>query len=73
MNSENSKLLIHVGQYLALLIKTFKRSAKYVGLSDLIIYNRWKNKNNELKKSTPTWNDEFELLVGSFSVTDTQY
>ena len=73
MNSENSKTFDPCRLYLALLIKTFKRSGKYVGLSDLIIYNRWKNKNNELKKSTPTWNDEFELLVGSFSVTDTQY
>ena len=38
----------------------------------------WKNireqyKNNKLKKIAPTWNDEFGLLDGSYSVSDIQY
>ena len=29
-------------------------------------------KNNELKIIAPTWNDEFKLLGGSYSVSDIQ-
>ena len=29
-------------------------------------------KNNKLKISVSTWNEEFELLDGSYSVSDTQ-
>ena len=41
---------------------TFKRSDKYVPLWNLCIYFTWKNvkkscKNNKLKISAPTWND----------------
>ena len=28
------------------------------------------NKNNKYKLSSPTWNDKFELLDGSYSVSD---
>ena len=54
-----------------------KRSDEYVALSFLRIYYTWKNikksyKNNEFKLSVPTWNEEFELLDGSYSVSDTQ-
>ena len=28
--------------------------------------------NNKIKRSTPTWNDKFELLDGSYSVSDIQ-
>ena len=42
------------------------------------IYYTWKNirkqcKNNKLKIIAPTWNDEFELQGGSYSVSDIQY
>ena len=42
----------------------FKRSDKYVALSNLSIYYTWKNikesyKNNKFKRSAPTWNEEF--------------
>ena len=44
-----------------------KRSDKYVAFSNLSIYYIWNNikksyKNNKLKTSAPTWNEEFELL-----------
>ena len=37
----------------------------------------WKNiktsyKNNKFKISFPTWNEEFELPDGSYSISDTQ-
>ena len=52
-----------------------KGSNKYVIVSTLNIYYTWKNikksyKNNELKMSAPTWNEEFELPGGSYSVSD---
>ena len=39
------------------------------------IYNTWKNikksyKNNKFKISTSTWNEEFELPDGSYSIPD---
>ena len=52
-----------------------RRSDKYVALSNLSIYYTWKNikmsyNNNKFKKSTPTWNDKFELPDVSYSVSD---
>ena len=46
-------------------------------LSNLSIYYTWKNikslyNNNKFKISAPTWNDEFELPDGSYSVSDIQ-
>ena len=43
----------------------------------LSIYYTWKNikklyKNNKFKISAPTWNEEFELPDGSFSISDIQ-
>ena len=54
-----------------------KRSDKYVALSNLSIYYTWKNitkscKNNKFKISVQTWNEEFELPDGSYSVSDIQ-
>ena len=50
---------------------------KHVALENLYIYYTWKNirkqyKSNELKIIAPTWNDEFELLDCSYSVSDIQ-
>ena len=78
MNSENSKtsaphrLLLNLSDKINL-----KRSDKYVALSNLSIYNTWKNikksyKNNKFKISAPTWNEEFELPDGSYSISDIQ-
>ena len=46
---------------------------KAIALSNLSIYYRWKNikssyNNNEFKIFAPTWNDEFEVPDGSYSV-----
>ena len=78
MNSGNSKaydphrLLLNLSDKINL-----KRSDKYIVLSNHSIYYRWKNikksiKNNEFKISAPTWNEEFELPDGSYSVSDIQ-
>ena len=50
---------------------------KHVALQNLSIYYTWKNirkkyKNNKLKIIAPTWNNEFELPDGSYSVSDIQ-
>ena len=55
----------------------FKNPNKNMALANLIIYYTWKNikseyKNNKFKISTPTWNDEFNLPGGSYSVSDIQ-
>ena len=76
MNSENSKtsdprrLLLNISDKINL-----KRSDKYVALSNLTIYYTCKNikklyKNNKFKISAPTWNEEFELPHGLYSVSD---
>ena len=76
INSENSKtsdlhkLLLNLTDNINL-----KKSDKYVALSNLCTYYTWKNikkshKNNKLKISVPTWNEEFQLPDGSNSVSD---
>ena len=47
---------------------------KNIGLVNLSIYYTWKNinspcNNNKFKISAPTWNDEFDLPDGSYSVS----
>ena len=78
MNSENSKTSNPLRLLLNLLDKiNLKRSDKYVALSNLSIYYTWKNitkscKNDKFKISALTWNEEFELPDGSYSVSDIQ-
>ena len=78
MNSENSKtskphiLISKLTNKLDLRI-----GEKIIALSNLSIYYTWKNiknsyKNNKFKISAPTWNDEFELPDGWYSVSDSQ-
>ena len=45
-------------------------SSKFITLQT--IYYTWKNikKQYKLKNIAPTWNDNFELLNGSYSVSD---
>ena len=75
MNSENSKtsephvLILKLTDKLDL-----RRGEKSITLSNLSIYYTWKNikssyNNNKFKT---TWNDEFELPDGSYSVSDIQ-
>ena len=54
-----------------------KNPNKNMALANLIIYYIWKNIKSEYNKSkikisTPTWNDEFDLPDGSYSVADIQ-
>ena len=78
MNSENSK----TSEYHVLVLKLtdkldLRRGQKTVVLSNLSIYYTWKNikssyNNNKFKISAPTWNEEFELPDGSYSISDIQ-
>ena len=50
---------------------------KVIALSNLSIYYTWRNikssyNNNKFKISAPTWNDEFELPHGLYSVSNIQ-
>ena len=50
---------------------------KVIWLSNLSIYYKWKNinssyNNNKFKISAPTWNEDFTLPDGSYSVLDIQ-
>ena len=75
MNSENSK----TSEYHVLVLKlTYKldlrRGKKAVALSNLSISYTWKNikssyNNNKFKISALTWNKEFELPDGSYSIS----
>ena len=75
MNSGNSKTFDPHRLLLNLLDKTSsKRNYKYVALSNLSLYYAWKNikksqKNNEIKISALTRNEEFQLPDGSYSVS----
>ena len=76
MNSENSKTSDSPRLSLNLTDKiNLKRSDEYVALLKLNIYYTWENikkpcKKNKFIISTPTWNEEFELPDGSYSVSD---
>ena len=79
MNSENSK----TSKPHILILKLTNRLDLRIGemiiaLSNLTIYYTWRNikssyNNNSFKISAPTWNDKFELPVGSYAVSDIQY
>ena len=78
MNSENSK----TSEYHVLVLKLtdkldLRRGQKTVALSNLNIYYTWRNvkssyNNNKFKISAPTWNEEFDLPDGSYSISDIQ-
>ena len=79
MNSKNSKSsdrhrpLFNLNDK----INNLKKSNKYIALSNLNIYYTWNNikkscENNRFKISAPTWNEDFELPDGSYSVSDIQ-
>ena len=78
MNSENSKTS---GPHILKLKLTDKLDLwigeKVIALSNLSIYYTWKNikssyNNNKFKISAPTWNEEFTLPDGSYSISDIQ-
>ena len=78
INSENSKTSNPHVLKLKLTNKSDLRlGEKVIALSNLSIYYTWRNikssyNNNKFKISAPTWNDEFELPDGSYSVSDIQ-
>ena len=78
MNSENSQTSKSYVFALKLTNKLDLRiGEKVIALSNLSIYYTWRNikssyNNNKFKISAPTWNDEFELPDGSYSVSDIQ-
>ena len=78
MNSENSKTSKSHVLVLKLTNELDLRSGeKVIALSNLSIYYTWRNikssyNNNKFKISAPTWNDEFELPDGSYSISDIQ-
>ena len=78
MSSENSRTSEHHVLVLKLTDKLdLRRGQKTVALSNLSIYYTWKNikssyNNNKFKTSDPTWNEEFELPDGSYSISDIQ-
>ena len=78
MNSENSETSKPHVLILKLTNKLYLRvGEKVIALSNISIYYTWKNikssyNNNKSKISTPTWNDQFELPDGSYSVSDIQ-
>ena len=70
MSYENSKTLLNLSDKINL-----KKIDKYVALSNLSVYFTWKNmkqsqKNNNFKILAPTWNDNFGLPDGSYSLSD---
>ena len=76
MNSKNSKTSDPHRLLVNLTDKTdLRRKDKYIVLSNLSIYYTWKNikksyKKNKFKISAATWNEEFELPDGSYSILD---
>ena len=54
-----------------------KNPNKNISLANLSIYYTWRNikseyNNNKFKIHAPTWNDEFNLPNGSYSVSEIQ-
>ena len=78
MNSENSRTPQPHILTLKLTNKLDLRfGEKVIALANLSIYHTWKNikssyNNNKFKISASTWNDEFELPDGSYSISDIQ-
>ena len=78
MNSKSSKTSKPHVLILKLIDKLdFGRGENRIALSNLSIHFTWKNiksshNNNKFKISSPTQNDKFELLDGSYSVPDIQ-
>ena len=78
MNNENSKTTeLHRFRLTLADKRNLKDPNKNVALANLSIYNTWENStfaysNNKFKISAPTWNDDFGLPDGSYSISDIQ-
>ena len=79
MNTENSKTIESnkfIYQFTDKLNLKIPNN-KIIGLVNLTFYYTWKNiksayNNNRFKISAPTWNDEFDLPDGLYSIADIQ-
>ena len=74
-NSETNKSNRFIYQFTDKL--NLKNPNKNIALGNLSIYYTWRDikseyNNNKFKISVPTWNDEFNLPDGSYSVSDIQ-
>ena len=70
--SESHQFVFNLSQILDV-----RSSNKHYALENVSVYSTWKNirnqyKNNKLKMIVPTWNDEFELPDGFYSISDIQ-
>ena len=78
MNSENSKTSEpHILKSKLTDKLDLRVDKKVIALSNFSIYYTWNNikclyNNNKFKISAPTWNEEFTLPDGSYSVSDIQ-
>ena len=78
VNSENSKTSeLHILKLKLTDKLDLRLDKKVIALSNLSIYYTWNNikssyNNNEFKISALTWNEEFALPDGSYSVSDIQ-
>ena len=78
MNTKNSKTNEPHRFRLSLADKlNLKDPSKNMALVNLSIYYTWKNiksgyNNNKFKIFGPTWNDEFDVLDGCYSIVDIQ-
>ena len=79
MNTENSETNKPHRFRLSLADKVnSKNPNRNIALGNLSIYYTWKNikpaySNNKFKISVPAWNDTFDLLDGSYPMTDIQH
>ena len=78
MNTQNSKTnQLHKFRLTLADKLNLKDPTRNMALANLSIYYTWKNvksayNNNKFKSSAPTWNDEFDLPDGSYSIEDMQ-
>ena len=78
MNTKNSKTNeSHRFKYDLIDKLGLKNPNKNMALGSLSIYYTWKNakstyNNNKFKISAPTWNEEFDLLDGSYNKPEIQ-
>ena len=78
MNSENRKTSKpHILKFKLSDKLDLRVDKKVIALSNLSIYYTWNNikssyNNNKIKISAPTWNEEFTLPDGSYSISDIQ-
>ena len=78
MNTQNSKTnQLHKFRLTLADKLNLKDPTRNMALANLSIYYTYKNvksayNNNKFKSSAPTWNDEFDLPDGSYSIEDMQ-